>query len=333
MVNTCVQKVIKDVDVSDVVNKHSTCITENEPRTVAEAPGKLLALALEKQADPEIIKKMMDLQERWEAGQARKAFVLAMTAFKQEAPSVLRKGDRVDFTSAKGRTTYNYANLGSIIQEITAILGKHELSASWNTSQAGNNITVACHLTHVAGHRESVTLTGPADDSGNKNHIQAIGSTVTYLQRYTLLAALGLATGEDDNGQGGKPPVRTPQSKSSPATPPPTTGDDIMIGVADVTITTGETLDKKTNKMKAWTKYHIKDTTGNTWTTFDKKIAEEAKKAKESGEGVTIKIETKGQYTNIVSIAPIPSEIEPETCPDDPELRRCADEAMKGLDL
>lgn len=196
-------------------------------------PGQLIALALDKQADPAVLSKLMDLQERWETQNARKAFMLAMSAFKQEAPAVLKKNDRVDFTTQKGRTVYNYANLGSIVQEITAILGKFELSATWQTSQDDKgNITVTCNVTHAAGHRESVTLTGPPDDSGNKNRIQAIGSAVTYLQRYTLLAALGLATTEDDDGRGGqqenKPPIQEPQKKQgtsvkdpdSPATEP-----------------------------------------------------------------------------------------------------------------
>ena len=39
------------------------------------------------------------------------------------------------------------------------------------------------------------------DDSGNKNSIQAVGSTTTYLQRYTLKAALGLAASDDDDGR------------------------------------------------------------------------------------------------------------------------------------
>lgn len=38
------------------------------------------------------------------------------------------------------------------------------------------------------------------DESGNKNSIQSIGSTVTYLQRYTLKAGLGLAAASDDDG-------------------------------------------------------------------------------------------------------------------------------------
>jgi hypothetical protein len=35
--------------------------------------------------------------------------------------------------------------------------------------------------------------------SGSKNAIQAIGSAVTYLQRYTLLSATGLAAKNGDN--------------------------------------------------------------------------------------------------------------------------------------
>src|SRR6185503_4639414 len=40
-----------------------------------------------------------------------------------------------------------------------------------------------------------------ADASGSKNAIQAIGSTLTYLQRYSLVQALGLAAAEDDDGK------------------------------------------------------------------------------------------------------------------------------------
>jgi hypothetical protein len=187
---------------------------EYQVEVISKNPGQLIALALEKGADPGTLEKLMDLQERWEAGNARKAYVLAMAGFKQEAPAVLIKGDKVDFTSSRGRTHYNYANLGSIVQEITTILGKFGLSASWETSQdEKDNIIVTCHITHSAGHRESVTLRGPADESGNKNRIQAVGSTVTYLQRYTLLAALGLATGEDDDGRQGAPNGKPPAGK------------------------------------------------------------------------------------------------------------------------
>ena len=85
-----------------------------------ELPKNLLALAISKQADPDTLSKLMDLQERWQANKAHQAYVAAMTAFKQDAPAVLKKNDVVSFTSSKGRTAYRYANLGSIVQEITA---------------------------------------------------------------------------------------------------------------------------------------------------------------------------------------------------------------------
>lgn len=179
---------------------------KNELQTTEQkSPEQLIVLAIEKGADPTTLERLLDLQERWEAGNARKAYVLAMTAFKQEAPAVLKKLDRVDFQTTRGRTAYRYANLGSIMQEVTALLGKNELSVSWETHQDDrDNIVVTCHITHSAGHRESVTLRAPADESGNKNRIQAVGSTVTYLQRYTFLSAIGMATLEsDDDGHGG----------------------------------------------------------------------------------------------------------------------------------
>ena len=49
-----------------------------------------------------------------------------------------------------------------------------------------------------------MSLSAPPDSSGSKNSIQAIASTLTYLQRYTLLSITGLAASEaDDDGRGG----------------------------------------------------------------------------------------------------------------------------------
>jgi hypothetical protein len=57
---------------------------------------------------------------------------------------------------------------------------------------------------------EETTLPGMPDLSGNKNPIQAIGSAVTYLQRYTLKAALGLTVSkeEDDDARSADTPAK-----------------------------------------------------------------------------------------------------------------------------
>jgi hypothetical protein len=44
-----------------------------------------------------------------------------------------------------------------------------------------------------------VTMSAPPDTSGAKNVIQAKASTVTYLRRYTLLGAVGMAAGMPDS--------------------------------------------------------------------------------------------------------------------------------------
>jgi len=83
-------------------------------------------------------------------------------------------------------------------------LSKHGFAWSYDIDQQVDWISVTCTLKHRRGHRESVTLGGPPDDSGQKNRLQSIGSTITYLQRYTLKAITGVAEkGQDDDGRGG----------------------------------------------------------------------------------------------------------------------------------
>jgi len=148
--------------------------------------------------------KLLDLQMRWDGEQARKAFVAAMAAFKAE-PMVIGKNKQVSFTTSKGKTEYKHAELSDITAVVVPMMAKHGLSHRWTISQ-DKGITVTCIVTHAGGHSETVQMTAPADDSGGKNTIQSIGSTKSYLERYTLLAATGMATGgDDDDGRTSEP--------------------------------------------------------------------------------------------------------------------------------
>lgn len=160
------------------------------------SPAEMIRLAVNSGADLEKLEKLLTLQERYEANEARKAYHRAMSDFKANPPKI-EKDKTVHFNNTK----YNHASLANVVEKITAELSKYGLSASWNTKQNGA-VTVTCRITHVLGHSEETSLTAGADSSGSKNSIQAIGSTITYLERYTLLAALGLAThDQDDDGQ------------------------------------------------------------------------------------------------------------------------------------
>ncbi len=150
----------------------------------------------------EQLNQMMDLQTRWEANEARKAFTVAMAGFKAE-PITIYKAKNVSFTTREGDTTsYNHAELSDVTDAVGPALAKHDLAYRWNIHQDGGAIKVDCILTHVRGHFEMVTLQAAPDASGKKNAIQQVASTTTYLQRYTLLAITGMSTkGMDDDGR------------------------------------------------------------------------------------------------------------------------------------
>lgn len=163
----------------------------------------MIATMVERGGDLANLDKMLDLQLKWEANEARKAFVAAMAAFKAEPMEILKR-KLVSFTTRDGDTTsYKHAELSDVTDTVVPAMGKHGLSHRWDVRQEGGSITVTCSITHALGHTESVSMTAAPDASGKKNAIQQVASTVSYLQRYTLLSATGMATkGMDDDARG-----------------------------------------------------------------------------------------------------------------------------------
>lgn len=183
----------------EIHEPHGREVATDTPNTIT--PMTMIDRALMSGAAPETLERLLALQERWESNQGRKAFDEAMAAAKAEIPTI-RKNRTVDFTSNRGRTHYKHEDLAEIAETINPILGKYGLSYRFKTTNApGEPISVTCIVTHRLGYFEETTLSSRPDDSGNKNHIQQVGSTLTYLQRMTLKAALGLAAAEDDDGQ------------------------------------------------------------------------------------------------------------------------------------
>lgn len=175
------------------------------PLTVVEhgqalTPMDMLDRAVAGGSSVEVLEKLMGLQERWEKNQARKAFDEAMSAAKAEIP-VIMKNREVDFTSQKGRTNYRHEDLAGIARTVDPILTRHGLSYRFRTQTEPTTVAVTCIVSHRGGHSEENSLSAGHDQTGNKNNIQAIGSTITYLQRYTLKAALGLAASSDDDAK------------------------------------------------------------------------------------------------------------------------------------
>ena len=181
---------------SSAVEKIEQPATESRELT----PMGMLEIAVNRGADVGQLEKLLALQERWEANEARKAFVAALSAFKAEPPTVTKNKSA---NYGGGKAQYEYATLPQVVNVIAPALSKHGLSHRFSMQQSEGQIAVTCTLTHVMGHSETVTLSAPADTTGSKNAIQSIGSTVSYLERYTLLAITGLAAeGQDDDAGG-----------------------------------------------------------------------------------------------------------------------------------
>jgi hypothetical protein len=161
-------------------------------------PSSLLQQAIEKGLGVEELSKLMDLQERWEKNQARKLFFEAFTEFQSKCPD-LRKTKEVKFdTKTGGQTNYKYAPLADITRQISQVLKQCFLSYRWEIQDNANEIKVTCLVSHVDGHTERTTMQANPDTSGSKNAIQARGSAIEYLKRYTHIGALGISTADSD---------------------------------------------------------------------------------------------------------------------------------------
>ncbi len=186
---------------------------KKEMQMQAYSPAVLLSIAVEKGRSLEEIGKLMDLQDRWEAKMALEAariakseFVAAKGKFQFEVPRLIKKTN-VKYPTKKEdqKVEYSYAELGDISESIKESAFKNGLTYDWKIVDTGKEIEVTCILSHIGGHETTTTMKNAYDISGGKTEMHAKASTISYLQRYTLVAILGLTTAsQDDDGRGNK---------------------------------------------------------------------------------------------------------------------------------
>lgn len=162
-----------------------------EPKSemVAQPKQSLMEMALNSGADIAVIERLVALKEKEDDRIAERDFIGAMAYFKKQCPIIkkLKKGHNCKF-----------AGLDDIAEQIKDVLFEAGLTYRFEQEQSDKEIVVRCIVSHKSGHSESSEMRSIADTSGSKNAVQAIGSTFTYLRRYTLTGALGIATADDD---------------------------------------------------------------------------------------------------------------------------------------
>lgn len=177
--------------------------TAIEPRRLPAKtnPMQMLAIAVERGDGIDQLKQLMDLRDRWEAAENKKAYVTAFAAFKKNMPDVVKDLLNKQYGS-------DYSSLANLVNTTNRVLGEYGLHANWKPDTSTPSISVTCMITHVDGHSEAVTISGPPDTSGTKNPLQAIKSTLTYLEGATFQAITGVvarsASKDDDGNAAGK---------------------------------------------------------------------------------------------------------------------------------
>ncbi len=167
-----------------------------EPEVMIGSPAKVIAHAIAINAPVEQMERLLVMRREHEKDEARKAFHVAMAEFKAEAPKVTKDKLNKQYGS-------KYTSLSNLVNTINPILSQHGLSASWDIDQQNGTILVICKITHSSGHSETASMSAPKDESGAKNKIQQIKSTITYLKGVTFESITGLASIDsnvDDDG-------------------------------------------------------------------------------------------------------------------------------------
>lgn len=150
--------------------------------------------------DVEKMERLLAMQEKISADQARRAYVEALHGFQAECPQIHRSGG----IEVQGRTRSKYSPYEDMMKTVRPYMQKYGFSESFDTQTNQQDVisAVTCTLSHIMGHSERSTFPVMPDRSGSKNDIQAIGSALSYGKRYSIGAALGLVfTDEDDDAR------------------------------------------------------------------------------------------------------------------------------------
>jgi hypothetical protein len=183
---------------------------------VIERPNVMQSFVERVVCDPSIdvnkLEQVFALQERVADREARRRFAEAMNALQREMPQVTK-----DAISQNRR----YATYEAVDAAIRPYYTKHGFSVSFTVHAANNRIRVGCKVKHVGNHEETEhELESGPDMSGargqaTKTEVQGVGSVVTYLKRYTIMAAFAVALQDDETDDDGEATRRDRQAASA----------------------------------------------------------------------------------------------------------------------
>lgn len=191
--------------------KKVTAVAKLEPnRSSAPAPqqnDQVLSLIDRVMSDPQmpmerveqafsLYQRVLDDAERRRSTEAQQEFYRALASMQAEMPTVKKRG--------KAHNDKAYARWEDIMPEVQPVLSKHGFALTFQPEIIdGNKLRIHARLSHQAGHYvDAAPFILPADTGGNKNAVQALGSSTSYAKRYVACALLNIVAEDeaDDDG-------------------------------------------------------------------------------------------------------------------------------------
>jgi hypothetical protein len=165
----------------------------NELAQPANSAVSIIQQAIASGADPAYLRELLQVREQWEAGEARKLYSQAIADFQSRCP-IIEKGDKAH--------NKQYAAMDRIWRTIRPLLDETGLSIVWTVNQLTEyGLHIEGEIRHKAGHAVPISYDLPMPDKvTGQNAAQQMGSASSYAKRYATCAALGIVTGEDDDG-------------------------------------------------------------------------------------------------------------------------------------
>jgi len=169
-------------------------------------------VALDPHADVEKLDRVMAMHERLKAKEAELAFNGAKGRILKKLAGIKIVKNRPvlsDIDNGKQRgivEAFRYAPLEEIDKHLRPLLAEEEMDLSYSDEPCdGGGILVRGRLKHLpSGHYEDSFMPAPPDTSGGKSHVQAVGSTNSFLRRYVACNIFNIVVvGDDDDGTGG----------------------------------------------------------------------------------------------------------------------------------
>jgi hypothetical protein len=171
-------------------------VMSNSPAQVSAYEAAMRVLS-DPTCDVEKLKVLAAMRREWQADESRKAFNAAVVRFQLECPIIEKKDKAYDKM---------YARIDRIWRTIRPLMDKCGLAVTWESfkEQAGT-CYLEGNLLHRDGHAQPLHHEVPLPDAiKGMNATQRSGAAETYAKRYAMCSALGIQTGDDDDGFGGK---------------------------------------------------------------------------------------------------------------------------------